>query len=91
MSGRAGVEVRRLAQDLETLVQPAGVEVGRTEAEINIGTFLPGLHHAFELGDRGRGLSEIEQSQAEIVVRLRRRVVDLQSLLQEFRARASGS
>ena len=84
MSGRAASRCVAWLRIFEPLVQPAGVEVRRTEAEINVGTFLSGLHDALELGDRGRGLPEIEQGQAEVVVGLRRRVVDLQSLLQEL-------
>ena len=52
MSGRAGSSVRRLAEDLEPLVQAAGIEIGGAEAEIHVRAFLAGLDHALELRDR---------------------------------------
>ena len=80
MSGRAAIDVRCLAEDLEPFVDPTRLEIGRAQAEIHLGPLLARLHHGFEFLDGVVGPTEIEQRQPEVVVRLRRRRVDLQSL-----------
>ena len=82
--GTRGIEVRRLAQDLEPLVEASYVEIGRPKAQVHVRALLATFDDALQFRDGFRWLSEIEQRQPQVVMRLRQRGIDGQRLLEHL-------